>query len=95
MPFPIAPLAVTAVKYGGVALAAYAMARRLGDGRTDQRAEDALDDVDDGLHAHRPRDRAGQINAAGRLRRVIRLGADGPGLAVDAGLLARLRVRRA
>jgi hypothetical protein len=65
-------------------------------GRTDQRAEDALDDLDEGLRLHRPADRStdtdGQTNAAARFRRVIRWG--NGGVEVDAALLGRLRIRK-
>jgi hypothetical protein len=94
MALPLAPFAGVALRYGAVALAAYALTRRVGVSQTDQRSEDALDRVADGIAAHRPKDRP-QVNAEGRFRRVIRLGPDGPGLEVDLAALGRLRVRRA
>lgn len=95
MALPLAPLASAALKYGAVAVAAAIVARRaLAEGRTDQRAEEALDDLSEGLAAHRPRDRRGQMNLAGRLRRTVRIGASGPGWEIDLAGLARLRVRR-
>ena len=62
-------------------------------GRTDQRAEDALDELGEGLSVHRPGDRAEdrQTNATARLRRVIRF--RGQSYEVDAGLMARFRLR--
>ncbi|MFN3824535.1 MAG: hypothetical protein ACK4RN_11185 [Pseudorhodobacter sp.] len=101
MPLPLAPIALYAIKGGAIAATLWAARRGLRAlahrGRTDQRAEEALDALDEGLAHHRPRDRAedGQSNAAGRLRRTIRWGA-GPGQAVeiDAAFLARLRLRR-
>jgi len=93
MPVPLAPIAATAARYGAIALAGYVLARQMDRGRTDQRAEDALDDLPDGVSAHRPRDRQ-QYNMAGRIRRVVRLGQDGPGLEIDASLLGRIRFRR-
>lgn len=95
MALPLAPIAATVLRYGAVALAAALLARNLAvPGRTDQRAEDALDELHEGIAAHRPRDRRDQLNLAGRFRRVIRLGLAGPGLEIDAAALARLRIRR-
>jgi hypothetical protein len=94
MPLPLAPIAGLALRYGAVALAAYALARRLPRGRTDQRAEDALDDLPEGASAHRPADRPGQMNMQARFRRVVRLGADGPGLDIEASAFGRLRMRK-
>ena len=97
MPLPLAPLLPLALRLGTVAAIAWAgkrwIAARSFPGRTDQRAEDALDDLDEGLAAHRPADRAeeGQRNLAGRLRRVIRMG--GRAYELDAGFVARLRLR--
>lgn len=100
MPLPLAPLVPIALRLGAFAAAGWALRRALSGvaaGRTDQRAEDALDDLAEGVAFHRPGDRAGdgltQTNAAGRFRRTIRWGSGG-GLEVDATLLARLRVRR-
>lgn len=93
MALPLAPIAVVAAKYGAVALAGYALARQVQTGRTDQRAEDALDELHEGVSAHRPRDRE-QVNAAARMRRVIRLGVNGPGVEIDASVLGRIRMRR-
>ena len=76
-----------------VALAGYAIIRRIGPGRIDQRAEEAIDDLPDGLTARRPTDRE-QFNMTGRLRRVIRFGADGPGIEIDAAAYGRVRFRR-
>lgn len=94
MALPLAPIAGLALRYGAVALAGYALSRHIAHGRTDQRAEDAFDDAPEGLTAHRPADRD-QINATGRLRRVIRFGSTGPGFEIDATALARIRFRRA
>ncbi|WP_136644757.1 hypothetical protein [Tabrizicola sp. YIM 78059] len=98
MPLPFAPLLPIALRLGAVATTTWALARIMQDrahpGRTDQRAEDALDDLDEGLTLHRPADRAEdrQTNATARLRRVIRL--RGQVWELDAGLLARVRLRQ-
>lgn len=93
MALPLAPVAVMAAKYGAVALAGLALARQLQAGRTDQRAEDALDDLPEGVATHRPRDRD-QINGSARFRRVIRIGTSGPGVELDLTALGRIRFRR-
>ena len=93
MALPLAPAAVLAVKYGSVALAAFLLARRVQRGALDQRAEDALDRLPEGVTALRPGDRD-QTNVTARFRRVIRLGPDGAGVEIDAAALGRIRVRR-
>lgn len=91
MPLPLAPITAFALRYGTVALASYTVARRIERGRRDQRAEDALDNVPEGLTARRE---AEQVNATGRFRRVIRLGPDGPGVEIDASATGRVRFRK-
>lgn len=98
MPLPLVPLVGLALRYGAVALAAYALSRTLphavAQGRTDQRAEDALDDLAEGAALHRPADRPGQHNLQARFRRVVRCGASGPGLEIEASAFGRLRFRK-
>ncbi|MFN3722725.1 MAG: hypothetical protein ACK4VZ_06760 [Paracoccaceae bacterium] len=95
MPLPLAPLLPLALRLGAIAAVAYAaqhLIRRHGHaGRTDQRAEEALDDLDDGLASHKARDAAGQRNASFRLRRTFRFGTKT--FELDAGAIARLRLR--
>jgi len=93
MALPLAPLAVAAAKYSAVAFAGYAIMRQIQPGSINQRTEDALDEIEEGLTTHRPRDRD-QLNGAARFRRVIRLGVNGPGIEIDATALGRLRMRR-
>ena len=107
MPLPLAPLVPIALRLGAVAATGLvlwrALAARSHVGRTDQRAEDALDDLGEGFAVHHPADRGGdasqtnnqtntQTNAAARVRRTIRWGKRGIG--IDAALLARLRISR-
>ena len=100
MPLPLAPLLPIALRLGLVATTTYAAARwvqaRSHPGRTDQRAEDAMDDLGEGLSLHRPDDRAAegvsQTNGAARVVRVVRIA--GRSFEVDAAFLARLRIRR-
>jgi hypothetical protein len=84
MALPLAPIAVLAAKYGAVALAGFTLVRHIQPGRTDQRVEDAFDDLDD----------REQMNGGVRFRRVVRFGTGGPGFEIDASALGRLRMRR-
>ncbi|NEX47991.1 hypothetical protein [Pseudotabrizicola algicola] len=95
MPLPLAPLLPFALRFGAIAAVGYLGQRLIRQrgfaGRTDQRAEDALDDLAEGLATHSPRDAKGQHNAAFRLRRRVRIG--GKTYDLDAGMMARLRFR--
>jgi hypothetical protein len=97
MPLPLAPLIPVVVRLGVVASTTWAVTRWVRSanhpGRTDQRAEDALDELGEGLTVHRPADRAEdrQTNATARLRRVIRF--RGKTWELDAGAMARFRLR--
>lgn len=95
MPLPLAPMLPIAIRLGAVAAVSYVARRALAahtwPGRTDQRAEAALDDLDEGLTAHAPKDAPGQHNATLRLRRTIRF--RGKTYDFDAGLMARLRLK--
>ena len=99
MPLPLAPFLPLAIRLGavtavGLAVRSFARSHSF-PGRTDQRAEDALDDLGEGVSLHRPADRAegevSQTNATARLVRVIRLG--NRTWEVDAGLIARVRLK--
>ena len=91
MALPLAPIAVVALRYGTVAVATYAVARRIERGRRDQRAEDAFDETPEGITLRREKR---QANATGRYRRVIRLGSDGPGIEIDVTSITRIRFRK-
>ena len=97
MPLPLAPLLPVMLRLGVVATTSFAVTRwmkaRSHPGRTDQRVEDALDDLGEGVALHHPADRAEdrQTNISGRTRRVVRF--RGKVYEVDAGFLARFRVR--
>ena len=98
MPLPLAPLIPFALRLGLLAAAGLVVRRaitvRSHPGRTDIRAEDALDDLGDGLAVHRPADLADQrqTNTTARLRRVIRF--RGQTYELDASLIARFRWRK-
>lgn len=97
MPLPLAPLIPLALRLGLVATTTLAVTRWARSasfpGRTDQRAEDAMDELCEGVTVHRPADRTEdrQTNATGRMRRVIRF--RGRAYEVDASLMARFRLR--
>lgn len=93
MPLPLAPVAAVALRYGTVALAAYALSRSVHTAAVRQADEDALDTVAEGLGVARPQGRS-QVNAEARWRRTVRLGEDGPGLEVDLSALGRIRIRK-
>ena len=91
MPLPLAPIAGIALRYGAVAVATYALTRRIRRGHFDQRAEDAMDDVNEGLTLRRDAD---QLNGTSRFKRRVRLGATGPGIEIDVTALGRIRLRK-
>lgn len=85
MALPIVPIALAA----GV----MAVARNVSISPVDQRVEDRLDDVADGLSAHRDPN-GEQVNAAYAYRRVVRFGRNGPAVEIDASILGRLKFAR-
>jgi hypothetical protein len=88
---PFTPIAVAAIRYGAVAAIAYAAARRARAQTVPPAAEAAMDRIPEGIRVgHAP----GQMNATARWTRSIRLGTTGPGVEIDLGALARLRLRR-
>lgn len=100
MPLPLAPLVPLAMRLGLLTAASYAIKRyvtaRSFPGRTDQRVEDAFDDLGEGLAIHRPADRATeqarQTNTSARLKRTLRIGTRR--FEVDAALITRFRIRK-
>ena len=91
MAIPLAPIAGVALRYGAVALAAYAATRTIPQLRRDQPTADALDQVEEGIETRRDPE---QMNATARFRRVVRLGKTGPAVEIDATALTRIRLRR-
>ncbi|MBN2907433.1 MAG: hypothetical protein JXJ18_12050 [Rhodobacteraceae bacterium] len=91
MPLPLGPIAGVALRYGAMAVVAYALTRSRDAVRRDQRTEDAMDELGEGVSFRRDDE---QMNGAARLRRTIRVGPTGPGVEIDASALGRLRVRR-
>lgn len=91
MALPLAPVAVFALRYGTVAIATYAFARQIERGRRCQQAEDAHDRTPEGVTVRSEKE---QVNATGRLKRVIRFGPSGPGIELDASAFGRFRFRK-
>lgn len=90
MPLPLVPVALG---LGGAALAGWAALRRIRPARIDQRAEDALDDLPEGLAARRTTDDRGQSNLTARLVRRLHL-PDGRAWELDAALMLLLRLKK-
>lgn len=91
MPLPLAPIATTALRMGAMAVLVYAVRSLREPLHRDQRAEDAMDDLGEGVAFRRDDE---QVNGAARLKRVVRVGQSGPGIEIDASALGRLRLRR-
>ena len=95
MAAPLAPLAWTALRIGAVAATAYYVGRRTRSAPKHIWRERAMDDAAEGLEV--TGDRSGaetNAHASARLKRTLRLGANGPGLEVDITTLGRIRFRR-
>jgi hypothetical protein len=58
-----------------------------------QEVEDTLDTVDEGISVRKMGDNS-QMNGAVRWKRIVRFGADGPGVEIDVSALGRLRWRK-
>ncbi|NNU78999.1 hypothetical protein HMH01_00985 [Halovulum dunhuangense] len=94
MPAPIAPIAMTALRLGAVAAAAWYVRSRTQAKPKHVWREQALDDLPEGVDLTSDKSEAERnAHAAARVRRVIRLG-DGPGLEIDIATLGRIRLRR-
>lgn len=91
MPLPLAPIAGFALRYGAVAVATYAISRRIERAHFDQRGEEAMDNVNEGLSVRRSKE---QYNGTARYRRIVRLGSIGPGVEIDVTALGRVRFRK-
>ena len=94
MALPLAPIAITAVRYGTILAVGYYIANR-NKSLPKVSEEAAHEDVDEGVSVrhHRGTDGA-QANADARLKRTIRFGQNGPGVEIDASALGRIRIKR-
>jgi len=94
MALPLAPIAITAVRYGAVLAVAYYVTNR-NKGLPKVREEEAHEDVDEGVSVRHHRGQEGaQANADARIKRTIRLGPNGPGIEIDASALGRIRFKK-
>jgi hypothetical protein len=91
MPLPLAPIAGIAIRYGAVALATYAVTRSVERGFFDQRGEEAMDDLNEGISVRRGPE---QLNGTARFKRTVRLGRNGPGFEIDITTLGRVRFKK-
>ena len=95
MPLPLAPVAWTAIRLTAVVAVAVMAARNRSSEPKDAHQEFALNGLPEGFRAKRHAAQDEQsLHGQGRLRRVIRLGRDGPGVELDASAFGRLRFRR-
>ncbi len=95
-PFALTPFAWRAIRLGALAAAAVYASRQRASEPKDARREQVLDDLPEGFTAHSHRAEAERgVHAAGRFRRVFRVGPQGAGLEIEAAGLGRFRVRRA
>jgi hypothetical protein len=95
MPVPLAPVAWTAIRLTAVVAVAVMAARNRSSEPKDAHQDFSLDSLSEGFRARRHAAQGEQaLHGQGRLRRVIRLGRDGPGVEVDASGFGRLRFRR-
>lgn len=98
MPAPIAlaPLAWKAAQLGAVAaLGYYAARRQRAPGPRDLWRETALNEVEEGVETEASRNEGdARLAVAAKLKRGVRIGADGPGLEVEFTSITRLRFRK-
>ena len=92
MAIQFAPIATIVAKYGGAALAGFAVAHAIPKGRLSPAVAREMDQTPDGLRVRRS---PGQIFGSFRARRVFRPVRALPRLHLDATALVRLKLRRA
>ncbi len=94
MALPLAPIAITAVRYGAVLAVAYYVANR-SKGLPKVSEEAAHEEVEEGVSVRHHRSAEGaQANADARFKRTVRLGENGPGFELDLSALGRVRFKR-
>ena len=89
MPLPVIPIVVAA----SAVTSAVAVVRKVHISPVIQEVEDTLDTVDEGISVRKMGDNS-QMNGAVRWKRIVRFGADGPGVEIDVSALGRLRWRK-
>ncbi|MEM1265827.1 MAG: hypothetical protein AAGI50_07395 [Pseudomonadota bacterium] len=94
MAAPIAPIALTALRWGSIAALAYLAARRTQAAPKEVWREQALDEAPEGIELTTDGSEAERnVHGAARLNRTIRFGS-GPGVEIDISALGRIRIRR-
>ncbi|WP_138468945.1 hypothetical protein [Poseidonocella sp. HB161398] len=88
---PLSPIFWTIFRYALIAGLAAAAARRADPVPRDQRVEDVLDSLDDGLRLRRDED---TTRIAAKAGHSLRLGPNGPGLRMEFAGLGRLKLHR-
>ena len=91
MALPLVPIAGFVARYGAVALAAYAVSRKVAHAPFDQKADDALNAVDEGFAMRRDTD-ATRANA--RFKRTISIGSRGPAFEIDARSIFKISIKQ-
>lgn len=89
MALPVVPIIAAATAL----TSAVAVVRKIHISPVIQVVEDTLDTVDEGVSVRKMDDNS-QLNGAVRWMRVVRFGADGPGLEIDVSALGRVRWRK-
>ena len=89
MPLPVIPIVAAATAVTSVV----AVVRKVHISPVIQVVEDTLETVDEGVSVRKMDDNS-QLNGAVRWVRVVRFGAEGPGLEIDVSALGRVRWRK-
>lgn len=93
-PLALGPFAWTAIRLGAAAAVAIYAARSRSQPKHAEH-EHVLDELPEGLTARPHRAEAeSAMHGAGRFKRTLRFGRNGPGFEIDAAALGRLRFRR-
>lgn len=86
-------MAVPIIPVAAAVIGAVALARNIQVSPVDQRVEDCLDDMAEGVSIYRdPSSR--QINGSTRWKRIIRFGKAGLGFEIDASAFGRIKMRK-
>lgn len=91
MALNIPPMAFFVLRYGAVAVAGFAAARLAPRGTLSPAVEAEMDAAPDGMQVRKA---PGQLAAAGKITKTLRVGRFGPGFRMDGTALARLKIRR-
>ncbi|ABD53238.1 hypothetical protein [Jannaschia sp. CCS1] len=91
MALNIPPMAFIVLRYGAVAVAGFAAARFAPRGTLSPAVEAEMDATPDGMQMCKA---PGQLAAAGKITKTLRVGRLGPMFRVDGTALARLKIRR-